>query len=117
MIQPAGPWSFHPRRGIRAWSGRARLRRMWRFAKIFGPVLLGVGLVSCGGSDKPAVCSSVDNLKTSVDNLKNVNLRANGLTELSNDLAQVKTDFRQVKKDAKSQYSSQVQKINGDISA
>ena len=38
-------------------------------------VLLSSLLVGCGG-DKPAVCSSVDALKTSVDDLKNIEISA-----------------------------------------
>jgi len=69
-------------------------------------------LVGCGGDDKPAVCSSVDALKTSVEDLKNVEVSPSGLTKLQADLTQVRSDLSQVKTDAKEQYAGQIDAVD-----
>src|SRR4051794_32694787 len=45
-------------------------------------LLLSLSVAACSG-DKPAVCSSVNNLKSSFDDVKNIDVRSSGaLTDL-----------------------------------
>jgi hypothetical protein len=76
-------------------------------------VLLGVLLVGCGGgnggSDQPAVCDSVDSLKTSVDNVKDTDVRSSGaFRDLESGLTGIRSELTDVKSDAKSEFSSQI---------
>ena len=85
-------------------------------------LLLGASLVGCGGgggnaggggggggSDTPAVCASVDTLKTSVDKLKDVDVTSSsGVSDLKSGLAGIQTDLGDVKTDAKSEFSPQI---------
>ena len=84
-------------------------------------LLLGASLVGCGGedggsggdggsgSDKPAVCGSVDTLKTSVGKLKDIDVTSSGaVSDLESGLTGVQSDLNDVKADAKSEFSSQV---------
>jgi hypothetical protein len=71
-------------------------------------LVLGASLVGCG-KDKPAVCGSVDDLKTSVANLKDIDITSSSaVSDLESGLSTIKTDLGQVKTDAKSEFSSQI---------
>ena len=77
-------------------------------------LLLGASLVACGGKDKPAVCGSVDTLKSSITDLKNIDITSSGaVSSLQSQLTTVKSDFDQVKTDAKSQFSTQIDAVDG----
>ena len=75
-------------------------------------LLLGASLVGCGGdggSDAPAVCGSVDTLKTSVQQLKDIDVTSSSaVSDLESGLTDIQTDLRDVKTDAKSEFSSQI---------
>jgi len=71
-------------------------------------LLLGASLVACGGKDKPAVCSSVDELSASIDHLGKVQLGETGRAELESQLAAVRADLAQVRTDAQEQFGDQV---------
>jgi capsule polysaccharide export protein KpsE/RkpR len=74
---------------------------------------LGASLVACGGSDKPAVCGSVDTLKSDVGNLKSTNLTSSGaVSSLESQLTSIKSDLDTVKSQAKSQFGPQVQAVD-----
>ena len=63
-------------------------------------VLLGVLVAGCGADD-PAVCGSVNDLKSSFDDLKNIDVTSSGaLSELQTGLTTLKSDFDQVRTDA-----------------
>ena len=84
-----------------------------RLALTLVSLLLGASLVGCGGSNKPAVCGSVDTLKTSITDLKNVKLTSSGaLSSLQTQLTTIKTDFDAVKGDAKSQFTTQINAVD-----
>jgi hypothetical protein len=71
-------------------------------------LVLGASLVGCS-ADQPAVCGSVDNLKTSVDDVKKIDVTSStGITDLQNGLVTVETNLAQVKTDAKSDFSAQL---------
>jgi hypothetical protein len=78
-------------------------------------VLVAAGVSGCGGSDKPAVCSSLDALTASVKNIKGVDLSQAGLSKLKTDLTQVKADLDQLQSDAKDQYASQIDQLKTSL--
>lgn len=83
-----------------------------RVACAAATLLLGATLVGCS-KDKPAVCTSVDNLKTATDNLKNVDITASGgIGNLETALTTVQSDVSTVKTDAKSQFSAQITAVD-----
>jgi hypothetical protein len=94
-------------------------RREARATRLIGvaavTVLLGATLVGCS-DDKPAVCSSVDNLKTSVDDVKNIDVTSSGAaSDLESGLTTIKSDLADVKTDAKSQYASQLDAVDSAL--
>ena len=80
-------------------------------------IAISGGLAGCGGNDKPAVCSDLDNLKSSLSALKDVKLEQGALTTLSSDLQKVQSDLDQLAKEAKSQYSNEVSAVKSAASA
>ena len=80
-------------------------------------LLLGALLAACGGDD-PAVCGSVDNLKSSVDDVKDIDVSSSGaVSDLQSGLAGVESDLADVKADAKSEFSSQLQAVQQSLTA
>jgi hypothetical protein len=78
-------------------------------------LLLVATLVGCS-DDKPAVCSSVDNLKTSVDDVKNIDVTSSSAaSDLESGLTTIKSDLADVKTDAKSQFSSQLDAVDSAL--
>lgn len=81
-------------------------------AAVTATLLLGAALVGCS-DDKPAVCDSVDNLKTSVEDVQNIDITASSaVSDLESGLNTIKSDLATVKTDAKSQYASQIDAVN-----
>ena len=78
-------------------------------------LMIATGLVGCG-SDKPPICSSMDDLKTSVEHLKDLNVSENGIAEIESQVSTIKDDLGQVKDDATAQYSAQVDTVEADFS-
>ena len=74
-------------------------------------IVAAATLTACG-SDKPAVCDSVDALQTSVGNLKEVKIGENGLATLKTNITQIGIDLRQVKADAKQQYATELSQVD-----
>ena len=80
------------------------------------PILVGALTIGCSSSsDKPAVCSSLDDLKTSVSQVTDVQSGENSLSALRSNLTAVQTNLNNVMEDAKSQYSAQVSQIRSDL--
>ena len=75
-------------------------------------VLLGALVAGCGADD-PAVCGSVNDLKsTSFDDLKDIDVTSSGaLSELQTGLTTLKGDFDQVRTDAKSEFASGIDAV------
>jgi hypothetical protein len=85
------------------------------FAAAVVTLLLGATLVGCGGG-KPAVCSSVDNLKTSIDNIKDIDLHSSSaVNDLQSGLKTIEGDIAKVKTDAKSEFSSQIDAVDAAL--
>jgi len=84
-------------------------------------VLCAVGLTGCGGSDgstePPAICSSVDALKSSSEDLKKVDVAQNGLADLTDRLTQVQSDLKKVTSDAKKEYATEADSVNASASS
>ena len=80
-------------------------------------VLLGV-LVSGCGADDPAVCGSVNDLKSSFDDLKDIDVTSSGaLSKLQTGLTTLKGDFDQVRTDAKSEFASGIDAVEAAYDA
>lgn len=72
---------------------------------------------SCSSSDKPALCSSLDDLNASIQKVKDLQAGENGLSTLQADLAAVRSDVQKVINDAKAQYAPQASQIRQDLTA
>ncbi|MFC5177110.1 hypothetical protein [Nocardioides taihuensis] len=79
-------------------------------------LLLSAVLAGCGGSDTPAVCSSVDDLKSDIAAVKDIDLSADGVSQLQTALETVKTDLEQVQADASAEFSDEVDAVTTDLS-
>jgi hypothetical protein len=75
-------------------------------------LLVGALVSGCGGADDPAVCGSVNDLKTSFDGLKDIDVTSSGaLSDLQTGLTTLKGDFDKVKTDAKSEFASGIDAV------
>jgi hypothetical protein len=80
-------------------------------------LMLAASLAACG-QGKPAVCGSVDDLKSSVQKIKDIDPSASGaLNKLQTDLKAVKSNLAKVESDAKSHYSSQLKSVESSYAA
>lgn len=68
-------------------------------------------LSACGGSGKPAYCSSVKNLQQSVKDLANVKPVQNGTSSVTAAVNKVKDNANAVISSAKSDFSSETQAL------
>jgi hypothetical protein len=73
--------------------------------------------VGCGGSDKPAYCSNVSDLKQSVDDLKGVKLERGALSTLRTDLQKVQSNADAVVSSAKQDFPSQTSALKSSVSS
>jgi len=74
-------------------------------------VLLGLLVAGCGADD-PAVCGSVNDLKTSFDGLKDIDVTSSGaLSDLQTGLTTLKGDLDKVKTDAKSEFATGIDAV------
>jgi hypothetical protein len=81
-------------------------------------LVLSGSLVACGGSDKPAVCGSVDDLRSSVSALKDIKLTSSGAVgRLQTSLDTIKSNVETVKADAKTQFSTQLDALDSSYTA
>ena len=80
-------------------------------------LVLSASLVGCG-EDKPAVCGSVDNLKTSVNDLKDIDVTSSSaVSDLESGLTTIRADLDDVKTDAKSEFSPQIEAVDTSYAA
>jgi hypothetical protein len=73
--------------------------------------------VGCGGSDKPAYCSNVSDLKQSVDDLKGVKIERGALSTLRTDLQKVQSNANAVVSSAKQDFPSQTSALKSSVSS
>jgi hypothetical protein len=72
-------------------------------------------LAGCGGSSKPAFCSSLNDLKTSVQDLKNVDVIKTGTSGVTSALQKVQSSAKSVVSSAQSDFPSQTQAMSGAL--
>ena len=72
---------------------------------------------SSSTSSKPAICTSVEQLKASVTKLTQLSAGADALANLRTDLSAVKKNVQAVTSDAKTQYASQATAIRASAAA
>jgi hypothetical protein len=72
-----------------------------------GTLLLAATLTGCS-EDDPAICSSVDALRSSIGDVKDVSVDQDSLATLQDDFTQVQTDLKQVKSDAADEYATEI---------
>ena len=78
---------------------------------------VAASVVSCG-QDTPAVCGSVNDLKTSVNNVTKIDVTSSGaLSDLKSGLSAVQSDLAQVKSDATSKFGSQINAVEQSYDA
>lgn len=86
-----------------------------------GTAANGGGAVSstaatASGGAKPAICTSVADLKTSLQGLSGAVIKANGLSAISDYLTKIKQELNTIKADAQGQYSTQVNGLSDALS-
>jgi hypothetical protein len=74
-------------------------------------------LSACGGGDKPAYCSSVDDFKDSVSALTDLQVGENAVSDLTAAVKEIETSGKQLVADAKSEFGSEATALNGSITA
>ncbi len=74
-------------------------------------------LAACGGSSKPAYCSSISNLETSVKALPSANTISGGVSSFKAAVAKVQSDAAAVVNNAKSDFPSETSAINSSVNA
>ncbi len=64
----------------------------------------------CGGDDKPAVCSSLEQLSSDIDALKSTDLKAGegAIADVEESLDAITTDLQSVKSDAEAELSEPI---------
>jgi hypothetical protein len=74
-------------------------------------------LSACGGGDKPAYCSSVNDFKDSVSGLTNLQIAQNGVSAVTTQVNKIKSSGQQLVADAKSDFPSETTALSGSITA
>ena len=91
---------------------------MKRFLTVAAATLLLTASIAACSNDKPAVCTSVDSLKSSVDDLKNVDVTSSGAVgDLQTALSSVEDNLADVKSDAKSEFSTQIDAVDTAVAS
>ncbi len=80
--------------------------------------LVLAGSIAACSNNQPAVCTSVDSLKSSVDDLKNVDVTSSGAVgDLQTALSSVENNLSDVKSDAKSEFSTQIDAVDTAVAS
>jgi hypothetical protein len=88
-------------------------RFLWIAVALAAAALFTAG---CGGGDKPAFCSDVDDLQGSVGDLKNVQLSdSDSLSTLRTQLKTVKTNANTVVSSAKADFPSETKALKTSV--
>jgi hypothetical protein len=74
-------------------------------------------LGACGGDDKPAYCSDVDNFKDAVSGLTSPDIAANGVSGVTTAVNNVKTSGQALVASAKSAFPTQTSALNTSLTA
>ena len=82
------------------------------------PALSLAALTDRRGGRNPAVCTSVDDLKSSVDDVKEIEVDSgSALTDLQSGLAAIESDLADVKADAKSEFAAPLDAVETSLAA
>ncbi len=87
---------------------------MYRQRLLAGPlivIVVALSAVSCGSSDKPAVCGKRDAVQSSVDKLLNTNPVSDGLDAVRSNLSDLQQNVKDLASAAGDQYRPQVQAL------
>jgi uncharacterized phage infection (PIP) family protein YhgE len=71
---------------------------------------------TAGGSARPAVCQTANDLKASLQDLKNVNVKENGTSAVSAQLTKIQQELQTLKTDAHGQYATQLDALSAAAS-
>ncbi len=94
------------------------MRYRWSRLCALGAVpVAALALAACGGSSKPAYCSSVTNLENSVKSLTNVSVLKNGTSSLTAALQKIESNAKTVVSSAKSDFPSETSAVSSSINA
>lgn len=78
-------------------------------------LVIGMSVVACG-DDAPAVCGSVDDLRTSIDDVREIDLTASGaVDELQSGLGTVEGNLADVKSDAQEEFSPEIDAVDTSL--
>ncbi len=88
-----------------------------RLSAAFAVAATCVVLGACGGDDKPAYCSSVNNFKDSVSGLTDLQIGQNAVSDLTAQVDKIKSSGTQLVADAKSDFPSETTALSGSITA
>lgn len=81
----------------------------------FATLLMSVSVVACG-EDAPAVCSSVDDLRSSIDDLREIDVTSSGgIDALEGGLETVETNISSVKSDAQAEFDTQIEAVDTSL--
>lgn len=83
-------------------------------------IALSVGatlLAGCGGSSKPAYCSSIASLESSIKALPTTNVITNGVSALETAVAKVQSDAESAVSNAKSDFPSETSAVTSSVDA
>jgi hypothetical protein len=74
-------------------------------------------LGACGGDDKPAYCSDVDNFKDAISGLTSPNVAENGVSGVTTAVNKVQTSGKALVESAKSTFPTQTSALNTSLTA
>jgi hypothetical protein len=78
-------------------------------------LVLGMSAVACG-DDEPAVCSSVDDLRSSIEDLREIDVTSSGALEtLESGLETVEGNISTVRSDAQEEFEPQVEAVETSL--
>jgi hypothetical protein len=77
--------------------------------------VVATALSGCGG-DKPAVCSSLDDMKSSVQTMSSVPLGDGVVDAVRTGVGEMRTAVAQLKADADGEFSSEITAVSGTLS-
>jgi uncharacterized alpha-E superfamily protein len=87
----------------------AMLMPMRRHSILSVPALMVVlALSGCADEEKPAVCDSLDAVRTSASNVREANVSENGLSHVSSSLGQLRQSLQQLGTEARTQFDMQI---------
>lgn len=81
-------------------------------------LLLASTLAGCGGKNSPAVCGSIDDLKTTIASVKDIDFTSSGaLDQVKAKMSAIGDDLTKVKSDAGSGFSTQINDVQTSLDA